>query len=1483
MKRVALCVILLFLLTSITPFKNNFNSTLSSELSNYQTTAPPHSKIVIGYFAQWAIYSRDYNVLDVEADKLTHLLYAFYNPVYDSANDSGSIQTLDAWADTGHNESGLLTTAAVKGNIGELKILKDRNPHLKIMISVGGWTKSQDFPAIASSQNARQTFAPSLVNFMTLYPWIDGFDLDWEFPVTGGTGGQEKVRGLVIPVQPHTTNDHKNLVFLLKQMRETFDSNGMQSKEISIAMGNNVVQTASQFIGPNNEAANNMTENVMDFCEFVTFFGYDFGGNWYDKTCYNAPLFGGDNVNDPLHNPSGRNQVLSELVDVYLTDIGIPADKLIMGIPFYGKLFEGVASTGVDANNPGLYESAPRIVNPACSLPESPVGTWDDLSYTCETSGAIEFCDLSQGVATNPHHFLNPSNPLVVSTAAASAGWVRHWDAIAKVPYLYNSTQNKFISYDDSESIDLKVKYALSKNLAGVMIWELSQDARSSTNGLLDALHSSFVNSEFSITLNFNTPSATAIQGVSVEILDASGSLLETQNSDANGQVVFNNKTGFLAYSINYTFSNYSFLPSSVSYSAAEFDSNKVISVIGSDQTSQLQGSVKENGQLLTNTDVVLSEANSNELERFTSADGNFDFSSVINSLNYVLTADKEFYTFTSFTYTNFNSDQINQEIVGTRNSHTISGVVTSTSVGLQGVNLQLTGNNQTYNTTTDSSGNYVFNNVPAGYDYVVTPSLNSTEFKPLNISFSKLNANGIANFEENLGLIFGTVKNGQTPVAGAKVFLELPWTDTTHGYKSILKTTNTNGEYYYTETELDGYNTILNLKLNDYQNNNTIYYPTGLTNIAITTMAQEYNFNAQLVEPEITINTPNQATFSNAYGTDVSLEALVELSFNDGSTVLNNVTFQIDNTTITNTNNQNIYSANWSPQDSDYNASHTFTVNAQSSNNKTATETFQFTLNCTGTNCPNLLPTITWDAPVNTNINQNSGFQSIPLQVTVTDSDGTVASVSIAINGTTTNMTSGVNDTFTYSFTPTNHQAYPLTITATDNDGGAKSYVETLNVIDSQFVPLPSGPIILGYAHSWENTSAPFLYFADMLTSKYNVVMYSFIETANQNGYTPQLTINTPKYLTNGVYDSQLLKDDINSLRSQGIPVIVSIGGQNGHVELSTIAQKDEFVQGLKDIVDEYKFDGIDLDFEGGSMDFGAGALTDFSYTAISAYPKLKNVVDAFKELKTHYGSDFILTCAPETFYVQVGNSTYSTTAGSFLPVIHNLRSELDLIMVQLYNTGSVTALDSQAYSQATPDFLTSMSDMLITGFDVASTGFNFPGLPASKIMVGIPSCTSAAPAGGYIQPSETIKALDYLRFGTSFSGRNYTLQNGPHPNLRGVMTWSVNWDAAANCASAYEFATSYYNYFNSNLSVDEKTKSELIQIFPNPFDSGITINSPHLITQIKIFDINGKELYRQLKPETSKVNLTSLQSGLYILELKTESSIFYKKILKK
>jgi len=729
--------------------------------------------------------------------------------------------------------------------------------------------------------------------------------------------------------------------------------------------------------------------------------------------------------------------------------------------------------------------------------------------------------------------------------------------------------------------------------------------------------------------------------------------------------------------------------------------------------------------------------------------------------------------------------------------------------------------------------------------------------------------------------LISGEVKQGTSVVSGAQVSLVLPWTNNAHPWVSLTATTNAQGQYSFLNSDLSGYSEILSLKLNAGQNNNTEYFPNDIANTPLPTSPTIYNFNSQPVTPTIAISAPSPFNQTITYGASVNLEAMVDLSYDDETTTLSSVSFKVDNVVVSSNANGNIYSGSWSPQDSDFGDEHEFKVTAVASNGETVNETFNFELNCTGNNCPNILPKIVANTPSNTTINQNEGLVPVPIQVTVTDSDGTIASVTISIDGVTTNMISGANNTYSYNFTPTNHQSYPLTITATDNEGGIKVVNETLNIIDSQFVPLPSGNIILGYTHTWENGSAPFLYFSDMLNKNYNVVMYSFIETVGQNGYTPSLTINTPRYIQNGSFNSQLLKDDIQSLRDEGIPVIASIGGQNGHVELNTVAQKDEFVQGLINIIDTYGFDGLDLDFEGSSMNFGAGALTDFSYANLSPYPKLKNVVDAFKEIKQHYGSSFIMTCAPETFYVQVGYSTYNDRGGSFLPVIHNLRDELDLIMVQLYNTGSVNALNGIAYSQATPDFLVSMSDMLISGFNVASTGFHFTGLPASKIMFGLPSCPDAAPAGGYIQPTQTIKALNYMRFGTDFAGRNYTLRGNAHPNLRGVMTWSVNWDAAQGCASAYEFSNSYSEYFDSTLSTtDIDLENENVRVYPVPAGSTLNIESKKPINNIQLFNINGARVYEQQRFEKS-LDIGFLQSGIYVLQIEIDKQLVYKKII--
>ena len=1475
----------------------------NKQIASFQThspeqtvsNSPSHNKKVVGYYAQWAIYARNYGVHQIEADKLTHLMYAFYDTKFEPDDEVTKLVSLDSFADLQHNKFQIsypLGTGDLdKGNFGQLKILKEQYPHLTIMMSLGGWTKSQAFPLLAASANGRQTLADEMVAFMQKYPWFGGFDIDWEFPVIGGIK-DESIGGKPIMNQPYTPDDHKNLVFLLKKIREVFDANGMQDKELSIAAGNNVSRLLEGHVGPGNQASHGMTENIFDYCDFVTFFGYDFGGNWFEKACYNAPLYGGDHPNDPLNRGAGNpNQILDDLVTLYFSENGLkaPPEKLVMGIPFYGKLFERVESTGIIQDLPGLYEKAPNEITTSCTNRRPPQGSWDDSMYPCEQSGSIEFGDLFQGNATNKHQYLDNTG-LEVSSTAAAAGWVRYWDDTAKVPYLYNATENKFISYDDPESVDLKVKYALSKQMGGVMIWELSQDARSSNLGLLDVIDNSILEADYDVTLNFKDVNNASLGSVEVELKDENGTVLQTLNSDSNGQVVFSKITAFLPYTIDYTYSNYSFLPSSISFEALEFGSDQVIDIIGSNQVSQIQGSVKENSVLLTDVDVVLKDSNDKELERIPSTDGNFTFAGVINGLDYALTVEKDYYSFTTLTYTAISADQTNQELEGTRNMHTISGAITTDSDPLDGVTVTVSGNGQNYTDTSDTNGDYLIATIPAGYNYSVTPTKNGVVFNPENTQVNLLDEDRTLNFSENVGLIYGTVKKGNTPVAGADVHLILNHADSSHEYDNTNHAiTNANGEYFFEETILDGY-LIFSLKLNAWQNNATTYFP-ALTGVSVPTTPQEFNFNSEQVMPQITINMPNQADISLTYGTAVDLEALVELSFDDGSTTINSVTFDIDGTTISHSNTGSTYTGSWSPTDSDYGATHTFKVTAESSNLESLEETFDFTLECTGSNCPNIAPKIVRNSPTNTTINQNNGFENIPISVTATDSDGTVSSVTIAIDGATaTNMTAGANNTYSYDFTPSSHKDYTVVITATDNENDTTTYTTTLSIINSEFVPLPSGNIILGYAQNWE-TPGPFLYYREIAETNYNVVMYSFIETENQNGYTPKLTINSVRYQNNGAFDEQLLKDDIQELRDSGVPVIASIGGQNGHVELKTIAQKDEFVQGLKDIIDTYGFDGVDIDFEMNSMNFGAGTLTDFSYSSISEtdpeknnslkYPKLKFIIDAFKELKQHYGSGFIITCAPETAYVQVGYVNYGDHVGSFLPVIHNLRDELDLIMVQLYNTGSINAIGGAVYNSAIPDFLTSMSDMLITGFNVASTGFHFSGLPASKIMVGIPACPSAA-GSGYIPPTETIKALDYLRFGTDFSGRNYTLQNGAHPALRGVMTWSINWDANTSCASEYEFSTSYYDYFNATASVNENTFNNEIKLYPNPAGNQLTIESKHAVRSLKIYSILGKEIHSILDP-VKTFDVSFLSSGLYLVQFQTDAGKAYRRLIKK
>lgn len=269
--------------------------------------------------------------------------------------------------------------------------------------------------------------------------------------------------------------------------------------------------------------------------------------------------------------------------------------------------------------------------------------------------------------------------------------------------------------------------------------------------------------------------------------------------------------------------------------------------------------------------------------------------------------------------------------------------------------------------------------------------------------------------------------------------------------------------------------------------------------------------------------------------------------------------------------------------------------------------------------------------------------------------------------------------------------------------------------------------------------------------------------------------------------------KAAVKAKQAAGKKVLISIGGQNGQVQLATTAARDTFVSSVGRIIDEYGLDGLDIDFEGHSLSLAAGD-TDFRAPTT---PGIVNLISALKTLKARYGPDFVLTMAPETFFVQLGYQFYGSgpwggqdpRAGAYLPVIHALRDDLTLLHVQDYNSGPIMGLDNQYHSMGGADFHIAMTDMLLTGFPVAgNTARVFPPLRPEQVAIGLPATPNAG--NGHTPPAEVAKALDCLTKKVSCGGYQ---THGTWPALRGLMTWSVNWDRFGG----WEFSRNFDAYY--------------------------------------------------------------------------------------
>lgn len=331
----------------------------------------------------------------------------------------------------------------------------------------------------------------------------------------------------------------------------------------------------------------------------------------------------------------------------------------------------------------------------------------------------------------------------------------------------------------------------------------------------------------------------------------------------------------------------------------------------------------------------------------------------------------------------------------------------------------------------------------------------------------------------------------------------------------------------------------------------------------------------------------------------------------------------------------------------------------------------------------------------------------------------------------------------------------------------------------------------LVGYLHTSFANGSGYTRLADVPDS-WDIIDLAFGEPTSVTSGDIRFSL-CPQSECPGVETKDEFKAAVKAKQAAGKKVLISIGGQNGQVQLTTTQARDTFVRSVSAIIDEYGLDGLDIDFEGHSLSLNADD-TDFKNPKT---PSIVNLISAVKTLKAKYGSGFTLTMAPETFFVQLGYQFYGTgkwggqdpRAGAYLPVIHALRDDLTLLHVQDYNSGPIMGLDNQYHSMGGADFHIAMTDMLLTGFPVAGDTNNvFPALPPEKVAIGMPASVNAG--NGHVPTSEVNKALDCLTKSTNCG--SYTT-HGTWPGLRGLMTWSVNWDRYSN----WEFSKNFDGYF--------------------------------------------------------------------------------------
>ena len=402
-------------------------------------------------------------------------------------------------------------------------------------------------------------------------------------------------------------------------------------------------------------------------------------------------------------------------------------------------------------------------------------------------------------------------------------------------------------------------------------------------------------------------------------------------------------------------------------------------------------------------------------------------------------------------------------------------------------------------------------------------------------------------------------------------------------------------------------------------------------------------------------------------------------------------------------------------------------------------------------------------------------------------------------------------------------------------------------------------GPDLIGYWHNWNDGNAPYLELSQV-DPRYTVVEVSFAVPAVGSTYD---MVFAPAETAPATFLA-----DVAALQAQGRKVLISIVGANATVHLDSDAERDQFVSSMLAILDTYGFDGLDIDLEGASVAISGGTIANpVDARIIRLIDAVNTIADTFEN--TH-GIPMMLTMAPETAYVQGGMSSFGGIWGAYLPLIDALRNRLDILQVQLYNSGSMYGIDGATYTQGTADFIVSQTEALLQGFSTA--GGYFAPLPPEKVAIGLPACPLAA-GGGYVPPAVLEQAVDYLH---GFGPQPGSYQRvGTYPTLRGLMTWSINWDATANCSVPDEFAQAYQDLFGISTTVAETPDTDFL-LWPNPLAAGVLhLGGLQGDERLLLLDALGRTVHTERATGERTTLTVDLPAGTYLLRVERDDEL--------